>query len=351
VLPTASALPTAGIQPTGTPVAATTPSPTATPEPSATPTASTTPTTSTTPEPVATPDVGFIAIGEPGQVRGLLAGDDALWGVSESGDSRSIFKVDPQSNEVETVVEGLPRLPNPIHGMAVNGSLWMTSWDESAIIEYDPTTGEELAEYPVGLHPIEPVYAFDDVWSLDHHGGTVSHMDTRAREVVTIEVGDRAPTPRGATAGGDLLWVVGLTEVIYGIDPQTNAVAQEIDTDIPCLMGVGYFADRLIVSSCEVPGMAQFDPVTGESLGPLELPGVPQLEVDGRLWLVAPSSGDYVERLLALDAQTLEEVDEFVLPGRFTAGTVAVAFDSFWVSGREGTVRIPADALRAVSSG
>lgn len=338
VVPAASGLPTIGPDPSGTPAASRAPSPTSAPSPPA-----------SVPSPSATPDEGSIPIGEPGQVLAhLLVGDDALWGVSEKGNSRTILKVDPETNTVEAVVEGLPRLPNPIHGMAVNGSLWITSWDRGVVTEYDAATGEELSEHPVGLHPIEPVYAFGDLWTLNHNGGSVSRIDTQAKEVVaTIQLGDGTSQPLWATAGGDLLWVVAVTETIYGIDPQSNEVAREIQTGIPRLTGVGYFADRLLASSSGVPGVTQFDPLTGENLGPFELPvsGSP-LEVDDRLWFAAPSGGDYVERLVALDAESLEVVDQFVLPGRFSAGTLAVAFNSFWVSGREGTVRVPAEALR-----
>jgi hypothetical protein len=279
--------------------------------------------------------------------RFVLAGDDALWGIAQQDGARSIVRLDPVSNSVETVVEGLPVLPNPIHGMAANGSLWISSWDKSVVTEYDAESGAEIAEHPVGLHPIEPVYAFGDIWTLNHDGGSVSRIDTAAKEVAaTLELG-LGEEPIWAHAGGGLLWVVGVTSTVYGINPETNTVSRTVETDLEDLVGVAHIANRLWLRSFGDDTTKLFDPDSGESLGPLDQPvrGAQPLELNGRLWLPRVSGGDYVDALVAIDPQSLEIVDEFELGERFSEGEYTVAFDSIWVSGREGIMRVPAEAL------
>jgi outer membrane protein assembly factor BamB len=290
---------------------------------------------------------GTIRIDVPPLFGAVIAGDDALWAVVQHADSREIVRIDPATNASGTVVEGLPILPNPIHGMAVNGSLWITSWDRGSVFQYDPATGEEVAELEVGLHPIEPVLAFGDVWSLNHDGGSVSRIDTEEGTIAaTIDLGVGAE-PLSAHDGGGLLWVVGVTSEVWGIDPQTNTVARSIETDLDRLCGVAHIAERLWLTECNGGAPLLVDPENGESLGTSAEPvrPVPPLEVAGLLWLPKASGGDYVDTLVALDAGSLEVVEEFALGERFSEGSFIAAFESAWISGREGMVRVPASAL------
>jgi hypothetical protein len=283
----------------------------------------------------------------------LIAGDDAVWGVADRPDGREIFRIDPATNEVTTVVTGLPVLPNPIHGMAVNGSIWISSWDADSVTQYDAATGLEVATVPVGQSPIEPVYAYGDVWTLNHHGGSVSRIDVEAETVAaTIDVAELGRGgPLTADAGGGFLWVAAPnTPAVVAIDPETNAVARTIELDTACTPGVSYFGDALWVRGC--PGGVQIlDPETGEQLGHsgTEMPtSEGRLEVGDRAWIPGPIGPAGSVTFVAVDPDSSEVVDEFELATSFEEDLrTTVGFGSMWLySGASGhVVRLPVSTL------
>ena len=116
----------------------------------------------------------------------LDVGDDAIWATVFEATKRTIMRIDTETHQVTTVLDDLPL--EQLHGIGVNGSVWVSNWDTSQVVEYDIDTGAELNTLAVGESPIEPVFAFGDVWTLDHHAGSVTRIDTDTSTVAaTIE--------------------------------------------------------------------------------------------------------------------------------------------------------------------
>lgn len=317
-----------------------------------TPTAPATPTQAASPTPIAWPDPivnddGSVWIARPSSLVAPLAGDDAMWTIlHQRPGGTSIVRVDPQTNKLTTVVQGLLRLPNPIHGMAVNGSIWITSWDKGNVEQFDAETGESIQELPLGNHVIEPVYAFGDIWTLNHHANSVSRVDVETGEVAATIPLDPPGRPLWMTATDDMVWVVGVTSSLYGISPETNELSLVYDTGLECLVHVTTVGERMLLRSCE-SGAQFWDPRTGE-LAEVADPRIccgPGLEVDGKLWLVRGAEGDWVDGLVAVDPETGEVVDEFDLPERFPETGIEAAFDSIWVGSTNGLLRVPVETL------
>lgn len=247
------------------------------------------------------------------------------------------------------MLDALP--PEQLHGIGVNGSVWVSNWDTSQVVEYDAATGEELNTLPVGDSPIEPVFAFGDVWTLDHHAGSVTRIDTETSTVAaTIEFvnpGIGGPLTHGVAGG--LMWVAAPnTPMVVGIDPETNEVAQTTEVSPECSPVVAAVADRIWLTDCDQNPV--LDPVTLESVGrrgdlpPALNPTGEALVVDDRVWRANHDRDDVTSGLYAVDLRTFDVVDEFPLQD-MRAAAVAYGFDSIWL-GSEGTIfRIPATAL------
>jgi YVTN family beta-propeller protein len=273
----------------------------------------------------------------------VLAGDDAVWGTVYEATERSVVRIDPGTNATTTVVGPLP--PAQIASIGVGGTVWVADWDTSSITGYDIATGDAVAELPVGLHPIEPVAAFGDLWSLDHHGGTVTRIDTETRTVeATITVG--APGERGpnsAAAGGGLLWVVTPnTPVVVAIDPETSTIARRLRLDEDtCVSAVSYVADRVWLRECEISRVIVLDPRSGEHLGVVDAValGVP-LEITGDAWVVTRLPGQTSSGLAKVDPDSLQIIDEFETGVR-NEPLLFVAFDSLWIVAGPQVTRVP----------
>jgi hypothetical protein len=295
---------------------------------------------------------GTVTLGLPPAGVLIDAGDDALWGTVFEESRRTVIRIDPESNQVTTVLDDLP--PEQLVAIGVEGSVWAAYYDLNVVVQYDAQTGEELARLEVGAGPLEPVYAFGDIWTLDHNDETVTRIDPRTSTVVaSIDVansGGPGPLTYGIAAG--LLWVASPnTQEVAGIDPQSNAVVRTIDVEGYCGPAVAGVADQVWLQDCD-DGVA-LDPVTLDELGdlsgvpiPLAILGEPVV-VDRRVWVPQVDvDADAITGLVAVDLDTYELVDEFNLP-TLDAPRVVYAFDSIWLSTEGQLLRIPTDALAA----
>lgn len=316
---------------------------------SPTPIASSRSTAASGPTPPAFDGMVVVDLGSP--VAFVAAGDDAVWATVADDGSHQVLRIDPTTLEVAVAVSDLP--PEPLIGVGVNGSVWVVG-PESSVTEYDARTGAEKNQLTVGEFPLEPVLAYGDLWTLNHHDGTVSRIDTDTSAVVaTIEVA--LPGPGGplstATAGG-LLWVAAPnTPRIAGIDPETNEVVRTIELEPGCAPSISGAADWLWMwRGCQYRGSDVIDPGTLDPIGarrdvPEPFLTTDPLVVSGRTWVpVLDSATDAISELVAIDLGSLEVVEEVALGSDF--GSAVVGFDSMWLTGEESLVRVPVAALR-----
>jgi hypothetical protein len=71
----------------------------------------------------------------------------------------------------------------------------------------------------------------------------------------------------------------------------------------------------------------------------------PYFAKNGWVWLPGASDGDYIDHLIAFDPETAEQVGSFELVEPIWGGTYATGFDSIWLGGGSGALRIPEEAL------
>jgi streptogramin lyase len=278
----------------------------------------------------------------------VIPGDDAVW-ISQHREDNGwdIERFLPESNRLDHVAN----VPSPqdnlfVFGMGVNGSLWLVGPHADAVTRYD-LTGAELDVLPVGEGPIEPVLAFGDLWILNHEGNSVSRVDTATATVeATMEL-DPPGKPLWMTEGDGRLWFIAANSSIYEIDPDANEIVRVIDTGYDRLHSVTYFGGKLWARSADTSDTVAVDPATEEvSTAPQPFRTLtPLVAQNGWIWLPGASDGDYIDHLVAIDPDSLEQVGSFDLVEAMVGGSYGIGFDSIWISGDSGTLRIPEDAL------
>ena len=322
-----------------------------TPAPSATASASRPSGSPTAPSPSALADV---TIALPYNVLEVIAGDDAMW-VSVAGEDtnelpRSIYRVDPATNEASLVLTDMPvAKTSPVAFVETAGSLWVVENEGAGMLRFDSTTGALRGEVQVGDFPIEPVVAFGAVWSLDYRDGAVTRIDPSTGAVAaTIEIPQFAGEgPRAVAGGGSLLWAVTpRQDTLVGIDPATNEIAKEIQLESNLHCNVGVQAGRVWVAGCDADTPLQvFDDGTGDALGTFGgFPSLnPPLAADGDVAWVR--SGDEVPplstHLIPVDVTTLTTADRAEVTLGVVAQSLAVGSDSLWYSFGPNLYRLP----------
>lgn len=158
----------------------------------------------------------------------LVATPDSLWVLG--GPSGVITQVDPATNAVVRKV----RTSHPAgFGTYADGSLWIASLLDSAVMELDADTGRLLRtiESKAGrpfFRPIGVAVTGDDLWVLNHGDesvrSTLTRLDRRTGSVI-----GRTDLP-GHHAGGPLvaagqLWITLTTEsTVVRVDPATGRI-------------------------------------------------------------------------------------------------------------------------------
>jgi len=278
-------------------------------------------------------------------------GDDgAVWGILQyAGVGREIVRLDPESYEFRTVVDGLPILPNPVAPVALNGSIWLVSWDKSSVTQYDAGSGELIREIKVGTNPIEPVVAYGDVWTINHNSDSVTRIDSETGEVFPpIDLPDSHPLSITVVTD-DLMLVNGPGPTTFVVDPLQMTTIGTYES-AECFERSAAIDGRLWSKRCGKDEIAILDPRTGRVLDAFDSPAVPHypylpLVVDGVMWLpAAADTGRF--GVVGLRPDTHEAVGAYEVPAEIREGWAFAAFDSWWRWGWEGLLRVPADTLR-----
>lgn len=297
---------------------------------------------------------GSTFVGLPTRFGHAQPGAGRIWGVLQYGeDTRDIVRIDPETFDIQVLVDDLPVLANPVHGVAFSGSFWLSSWDKSSVEQYDLATGELIREIKVGLHPIEPVVAYGDVWTLDHHGDSVTRIDVDTGEAQSIQMPGSLPL-QVTPVSDDLMLVNGVSPTTYVIDPDQM---EFVDTYQPsgCYEAPGWHASaidgRLWRKRCDVDEVAILDARTGEVLETFPSPihaSIEPLVVDGIWWF--PTAAEYDAGLFTLagfDPETREIVGTWQHTASITEGWAFAGLNAWWRWGNEGILGVPADTLRA----
>jgi hypothetical protein len=288
-----------------------------------------------------------------GQGRGwgfVMAGDDAVWAIFQDDESRHIVRIDPATNERAAVMDALPILPNPIAAVGANGYVWMASWDRSSVTQYDGVTGEQIAEHRVGSHPVEGIYADGNIWTTAIHGNQVTRIDTGTAEVRSLLMDPPGAPNSFAVIRDDLAVVGNARSQPYLIDPQQMEIVGQFDIGTSCRWAA--IGGAMWLDFCDERGLLITDVDNGETLGEVEAPVTadPPFYVDDVMWLPKTLNNPFGHgngrTFVGIDRETHELLAEYEAPTTFTDGYYAIGFDSIWMWGPEGILRIPADTLR-----
>jgi len=156
-----------------------------------------------------------------------LATDRALVMRDDLG---TVYAVDPGTATV------LASQPYPqIKGLAFGfGSLWLAGFETGVVRRIDPTTLIESAVVDVGVDPTRVAVTGDAVWSSDHRGGTVTHIDPGANTAVrTIEISGTGPGgPQETLVDGNDLWIaVPFFNQVTRLDTVSGEIIANVDVE------------------------------------------------------------------------------------------------------------------------
>jgi streptogramin lyase len=205
------------------------------------------------------------------QITRLVPTPSALWALG--GPSRRISEVDPRTN---TLVRTFT-LPHPAgFGTYSNGSLWLSSFTDSLVMQVDPANGHvvrTVSGSPTAPldHPVGLVATGTTVWVVQHRKAILTKIDARTGKVTA-----NLPLP-GHTAGDPAL-AAGRIWVPLGNDADS---------------------DTQLVRVNPATGKAEGSPLT---LGALAC-GSGSL-ADGHFWVTSPGESPCSNAARSLDTTT-----------------------------------------------
>jgi hypothetical protein len=157
------------------------------------------------------------ALSFPGRPRRIDAGEGAVW-VGEHGDGGPdrLVRVDPARGEVtraRAVPEGIADL------RAAAGAVWIvTRTAPVVLLKVSPATLAPVRRFPLGGDARAVDVGAGAVWVTNHGDSSVSRIDPRTGEVVTIGVPSK---PYGLDVGPGAVWVACYgTSQLVRIDPR-----------------------------------------------------------------------------------------------------------------------------------
>jgi len=319
----------------------------------AVPSASASPTASLAGSPAATPAPSALAdaaIELPYNVIEVIVGDDTMW-LSIAGEdtnelARAIYRVDLATNEATLVVGDTEAgSSNHVSFVQTRGSIWAVEDEASRMRQFDATSGQLLNVTTVGSRPLEPLAAFDSVWSENFGDGTVTRFDASTGDVITTILIPQflGYGPRAIAAGASLVWAIDpSTDVMVGIDPATNAVAREIPLQRTAHCGVAVAAGRVWTESCDPDPIQAFDEASGAPLGTIDAQ-LPPVADRGVVWM--PTRGEASTTIAAYDPTTLDRVDYPVVDLGVPAGYMTSGHGSLWYVVGRTVYRLSLDSL------
>ena len=273
----------------------------------------------------------------------VLAVDGPL---TNDGTEPAVHRIDPETNEVVASV-GLPG--RVCQGIGASPeALWACGPD--GLVRIDPVENVVVAtvELPVASVVSRIAHGAGSVWAFATAGmgaDSVVRVDPATNKVTaTIALGHAAGT---MAFGFGALWVTSpVDDLLLRVDPATDEVeewATGIEGAYQLAVGasalwVSLFGEAGLRADDDEPTIVRIDPRTGEVEASIATGGA--LEISGGI--AATDDGIWVRAghpfLVRIDPATNEVVDRLDSGGIDSAGDVAVAFGSVWVTSELGDV-------------
>jgi hypothetical protein len=275
---------------------------------------------------------------------GPVAGFDSIWLQVVANGGGTVVRIDPATDEVAATIE-LDVLPiaggpdSPVVTVAVGeAGVWATGWRgatpedaKGVLMRINPETNEvdqtiELPIRPRGL-------AVDDdgtIWVSSHIDSAIVRVDATSGDVLaTVDVN----VPWNITLSPEALWVAGNDEEssLTEIDPATNQVVETKPSGAWMIAALRYGADSLWLSSFnpEAVGEVQrIDPESGEVIARVALSGPGDIAIDDNgVWVLSNATQEVTQ----IDPATNQVV------ARYKGGPpdlwgIAAGYDAVWVS-------------------
>jgi streptogramin lyase len=271
------------------------------------------------------------------QITYLVPTPTALWALG--GPNRRLSERDPRATTVVKTV----RLPQPAgFGTYTNGSLWISSFADSVVMEVDPASGRVIrtirgsSATPID-HPGGLVAIGSDLWVIQHRKAILTRISTRTGKVTgnVALPGHSADSPRFASGR---IWVPLATTddtVIARIDPATASLdGPPIHVgSITCATNSLVDGTLWLTSTGDPPcgtSARALDTMTSE-VSPI------QYGPDKDLYEIASAGGstwasDTTSNIYRLDTRSGKVTPSLTLEGDPDFNRLLTAFGSLWVS-------------------
>jgi streptogramin lyase len=237
-----------------------------------------------------------------GCLGGVALHDDCVWATS-SGARLAMVGIDSLNNQVAASV-ALPVFPSAVMSTA-DGTLWIASVVDSAIVRIDPLTQGVIASISV-LGASHLAAGDDAVWATsrarDSTAGSVVRIDWHTNRVVAqVKLGSQ---PGAIAFGEGSLWVIDEgRQSLHRVDPRSNAVVATIPVGVRPTGVVAGNGSVWVIShaapAVNGPALVRIDPIAEAVVGNMPLGrGTPMglTMGSGSLW-VATRDPDTVVRV------------------------------------------------------
>jgi streptogramin lyase len=263
----------------------------------------------------------------------LATDGTSIWLFTADG---KLVRIDPLTNSIAASVTLSPATDAYQSLAGDRDGLWVTDWDATKVLRFDPVTLEATASIDVGTAPKGLLVTNAAVWVANTRGGSVERIDPTTNEIVeTITLGPTGPSgPNWLARGFGSIWA-GVPNVgsVFRINETTNAIEATIPILAPASScgGLAATSTAVWITSCDGSTfVTQIDPATNTVVGTIDLGGngYTFAIVADRPW-ISPTEGQIVR----LDPVS-HAVDRVIAPGPgFSSGggDIVVAADSVWV--------------------
>lgn len=316
--------------------------------PSPTPSSSPAASSSAFPSPVVVTSTGSVPVTNGAQ---MATDGTAIWLLKTDG---TLVRIDPLTNTIAASVT-LTQTPGGFGYQSLAGDaagLWVTDWDATSVLRFDPLTLDAITTIDIGAAPKGVLVTSTAVWVASTRGGAVERIDPATNTIVgpTI-VGPTGPSgPNWLTRGFGSIWVgVPNRGSVFRINETTNAIEATIPILSPATPcgGLATTSTAIWVASCEGSHLvAQIDPTTNTVVAYIDVGGDSFVfaVVADRPW-ISPTEGQIVR----VDPVS-HAVDRVIAPGPEFAsggGDIVVAAGSLWIVdfAANRVLRLPIDAF------